>query len=45
MGGQGQVGVCILELSHPGHAAEIGKQIDDLFKNSSAATRTSRCSG
>jgi len=40
MYGQGQVGIYILELSDPGRAAEIGQQIDDLFKNSSAATRT-----
>ena len=40
MGGQGQAGVYKLELSDPGRAADIAKQVDAMFLNSSAATHT-----
>jgi len=40
MGGQGQVGVYVLELDNPDAAAGVAKQVDALFENSSAATRT-----
>lgn len=40
MGNTQQVGVYVLALSQPGRAGDIAKQIDDLFVNSSAATRT-----
>src|SRR5262249_11419550 len=40
MGGQGPAGWYILELSNPARAAEICKQVDAMFENSSAATRT-----
>src|SRR5207249_10148716 len=40
MGGQGFVGVYVLELSQPERAADIGPQIDAMFENSSAATHT-----
>jgi putative ABC transport system permease protein len=40
MGGQGQVGVYILELSQPERAGDIAKEVDAMFENSSYATRT-----
>jgi putative ABC transport system permease protein len=40
MGGQGQVGVYILELSEPERAGDIAKTVDAMFENSSYATRT-----
>jgi len=40
MGGQGQVGVYILELSQPERAGDIAKAVDAMFENSSYATRT-----
>ncbi|NOT34761.1 MAG: ABC transporter permease [Candidatus Eisenbacteria bacterium] len=40
MGGQGQVGVYVLELDEPSRAASIAKQVDAMFENSSASTRT-----
>lgn len=40
MGGQGQVGVYVLELDNPDAAPGVAKQVDALFANSSAATRT-----
>ena len=40
MGGQGMVGVYVLQIQHPDQAAGIAKQVDAIFENSSAATRT-----
>ncbi len=40
MGGRALVGVYILDLSNPGRAADIAKQVDEMFENSGAATRT-----
>ncbi len=40
MGGKGLVGVYVLQLDTPDQAASIGKQVDAIFENSSAATRT-----
>ncbi len=40
MGGQGPVGWYTLELTQPERAGEISKQVDGLFENSSAQTRT-----
>ena len=40
MGGQGFAGIYILELSDPGRAADIGKEVDAMFLNSAAATHT-----
>jgi len=40
MGGHGFAGVYKLELSDPGRAADIAKQVDALFENSAAATHT-----
>src|SRR5258706_5025120 len=40
MGGQSWVGVYHLALSQPERAAEIGRQVDAMFENSSAATHT-----
>jgi putative ABC transport system permease protein len=38
--GQGYAGVYKLELENPDHAADIARQVDALFENSSAATHT-----
>jgi putative ABC transport system permease protein len=40
MGGHGFAGVYKLELENPDHAADIARQVDALFENSSAATHT-----
>lgn len=40
MGGQGMVGVYVLELSDPGRAAAISSEIDSQFESSAPATRT-----
>jgi putative ABC transport system permease protein len=40
MGGQGQVGFYVLELSDPSQAGEVTRGVDALFANSSAATHT-----
>ena len=40
MGGSGSVGVYVLQLSTPDQAADIGRKVDAMFVNSSAATRT-----
>ena len=40
MGGQGWVGVYVLDLEDPARAPEIARQVDSMFENSSAATRT-----
>jgi putative ABC transport system permease protein len=40
MGGSGMAGVYKLELEHPEQASDIAKQVDALFENSAAATRT-----
>ena len=40
MGGSGRVGVYVLQLSTPDQAADIARQVDATFQNSSAATRT-----
>src|SRR5258706_3054097 len=40
MGGQSWVGVYHLALSQPERAAEIARQVDAMFENSSAATHT-----
>jgi len=40
MQGQNMVGVYVLELSDPDRASEVGKQVDAMFENSSAATLT-----
>ncbi len=40
MGGAGSVGVYVLDLTSSDASATIAKQVDALFENSSAATRT-----
>jgi len=40
MHGQGQVGVYVLDLNQPERAADIARQVDALYENSAAATRT-----
>ena len=40
MGGQGIVGWYLLQLSDPGRAGEITRQVDALYANSAASTRT-----
>jgi putative ABC transport system permease protein len=40
MGGQGSVGWYTLELNQPERAGDIARQVDALFENSSAQTRT-----
>jgi putative ABC transport system permease protein len=40
MGGQGQAGIYVLALADPSHASAIGQQVDAMFENSAAATRT-----
>ena len=40
MGGQGIVGWYLLQLSDPGRAGEITKEVDALYTNSAAATHT-----
>jgi putative ABC transport system permease protein len=40
MGGQGQVGFYTLEVADPDRAADVGRAVDALFVNSSAATLT-----
>jgi putative ABC transport system permease protein len=40
MGGQGAVGIYVLDLTDPSQASEVAQKVDDLFQNSSAATRT-----
>ena len=40
MGGQSWVGIYILVLAQPEQAAGIGRQVDAMFENSSAATHT-----
>jgi putative ABC transport system permease protein len=40
MGGNGMVGIYVLELSDPGRAGDVCREIDAMFENSSAATHT-----
>ena len=40
MSGQGQVGIYVLDLERPDRAADIARQVDAMFENSSASTRT-----
>ena len=40
MGGSGQVGIYILELSDPSRASAITGEVDAMYENSAAATRT-----
>ncbi len=40
MGGQSYVGLYVLQLAAPDRAADIAKQVDAMFENSSAATHT-----
>ncbi len=40
MGGAGQAGLYVLELTDPARSGDIAKQIDDMFVNSSAATHS-----
>src|SRR5437899_10240686 len=40
MGGHGAVGIYVLQLDHPDHAADVATRVDGMFENSSAATRT-----
>jgi len=40
MGGQGQVGWYVLELSDPGQAGAVTRAVDALYANSAAATHT-----
>ncbi len=40
MGGQGAVGIYVLDLSQPERAADIASTVDAMFENSSAATHT-----
>jgi putative ABC transport system permease protein len=40
MGGNGSVGIYVLELSQPDRAGDIAKAVDAMFENSAAATRT-----
>ena len=39
-GRQGLVGWYVVQIDHPENAARIAKTIDDMFRNSSAATKT-----
>jgi putative ABC transport system permease protein len=39
-GGSGMAGIFILQLSDPGRAADVARQVDALFENSSTATHT-----
>ena len=40
MGGQKAVGIYVLELTDPSQSAAVAQQVDGMFENSSAATRT-----
>ena len=40
MQGRAWVGVYVLDLGDPGRAADLAKQVDAMFENSDAATRT-----
>jgi len=40
MGGQGQIGWYVLQLSDPNQAGAVTKAVDDLYANSAAATHT-----
>jgi putative ABC transport system permease protein len=40
MGGQGMVGIYALQLSDQSRAGDIGREVDAMFENSAAATRT-----
>ncbi len=40
MGGQGQVGWYVLELTDPSHAGDVTRAVDRQFENSAAQTRT-----
>lgn len=40
MGGMGLAGIFILQLSDPGRAADVARQVDAMFENSSTATHT-----
>jgi len=40
MGGSGQVGVYVLALQDPNQAAATAREVDAMFENSAAATRT-----
>jgi len=40
MNGQGWVGIFVMQLVHPDRAADVARQVDAMFENSSAATRT-----
>lgn len=40
MGGNGRIGWYVLELSDPSRASAVAKAVDDLYRNSAAATRT-----
>jgi putative ABC transport system permease protein len=40
MGGRSMVGIYVLELSDPARAGAITREVDTMFENSSAATRT-----
>jgi len=40
MGGRSMVGIYVLELSDPARASAITREVDAMFENSSAATRT-----
>jgi len=39
-GGSGMAGIFILQLSDPGHAADVAREVDAMFENSSTATHT-----
>ena len=39
-GGSGMVGIFILQLSDPGRAADVARQVDAMFENSATATHT-----
>ena len=40
MGGQGQIGWFVLQLTDPNQAGTVSKAVDDLYANSAAATHT-----
>jgi len=40
MGGSGQVGIYVLDLTSPDRAVAVSQTVDEMFKNSNAATRT-----
>ena len=40
MGGQGAVGIYVLDLSQPDQAADIARTVDAMFENSAASTHT-----